>query len=62
MKKLLLFAVIALSVNAFAQNKRPMLNLQHPPSNSMEDVQDRMDKERINKSQSPEGYSFSAVS
>ncbi len=54
MKKVLLFAILALSINAFAQNKQPMLNLQHQPSKSMEDVQGRMDKERINKSHSPE--------
>ena len=54
MKKLLLFAILALSINAFAQNKQPMLNLQHQPSKSMEDIQGRMDKERINKSHSPE--------
>ena len=54
MKKLFLFAILALTINALAQKKQPMLNLHHQPSKSMEDVQDRMDKERLNKSHSPE--------
>jgi hypothetical protein len=55
MKKVLLFAILALSINAFGQNKQPMLNLQHQPSKSMEDVQGTISNERMNKSHSPEG-------
>ncbi|TSA38753.1 MAG: T9SS C-terminal target domain-containing protein [Porphyromonadaceae bacterium] len=49
MKKALLFAILALSINAFAQNKQPASNFQHPTStiqsrtsNALKNVQDRM--------------------
>jgi len=42
MKKTLLFAILALSINAFAQSKFPTFNLQHPLSNSMGINQYRM--------------------
>ena len=39
MKKSLLLAILALSINAFAQSKQPTFNLQHTPLNSMKNVQ-----------------------
>ena len=62
MKKLFLFAILALSINAFAQNKQPILNLQHQPSKSMEDAQGRMDKERNYQIPFSRRNSFSDVS
>ncbi|MFA4853586.1 MAG: T9SS type A sorting domain-containing protein [Bacteroidales bacterium] len=43
MKKTLLFVILALSINAYAQNKRPTSNKQHQTSNSMENVQGKME-------------------
>jgi hypothetical protein len=39
MEKALLFAILALSINALAQTKHPALNLQRQPLNSKENVQ-----------------------
>jgi hypothetical protein len=52
MKKALLFAILALSINAFAQNNQPMFNLQHQTLKSIDDVQGILDDKRMNKYQS----------
>ena len=41
MEKALLFAILALSMNAFAQNTRPAFNIQHPALKSFENFQGR---------------------
>ena len=44
MKKIILFAILALSYNAFAQSNHPTLNLKHPAVNSPENIQGIMGK------------------
>jgi hypothetical protein len=44
MKKALLFTILALSINAFAQSKRPASNMQHTASKSFENVQGRLEE------------------
>lgn len=43
MKKVLLFAILILSINSIAQNKQPRFNLQHPISILMDNVKTGMD-------------------
>ena len=43
MKKTVLFAILALSINAFAQSKRPTSKMQHGTLYSMENIQSRME-------------------
>jgi hypothetical protein len=63
MKKTLLIAILALSINAFAQTKQTISDIQHLKLNSMENVQGRMQDigwntsgicSEINHGQSPE--------
>jgi hypothetical protein len=42
MEKVLLFAILAISINAFSQSKQSILGLQHPSLYTLQDFQDKM--------------------